>query len=311
MTSQGIDLSQASPLGLPDISASATFSPGAYDDVIKQLKAALVEIGNKIDEFVKALRSFATGLLAKIYTAAAAKINNIANRIVQLKDDVAAKINEVLLGITAPLAMFDDSLHWQQIRLLALQLSAATEPVVIDPELRHTGEAFSSAWKSRTAQLYYDAIPAQSSAAFRISALAGEASSTLVTCASAGLAFYTSLLHLLITGVKILISAIKVIAALFNPATAMTVALAEAEKIVAQMSNLLNNVIDTTSNFVQLVGLQATTVAGLKAVVTANNNLPPSSGYGNQLNVDLLVGKWPDPTAEVEWPVHDGKIQTR
>jgi len=311
MTSQGIVLSQASPFGLPDISASATFSPAAYQDVVDNLKAALVEIGNKINEFVSALRSLATGLLARIYAAAAARINEIANRIAQLKDDVVAKTNEVLLGITAPLAMFDDSLQWQQIRLLALQLSAATEPVVIDPELRYTGEAFSSAWKSISAQRYYDAIPAQSSAAFRISALAGEASSTLLTCASAGLAFYTSLLHLLITGTKILISAITVIAALFNPLTAMTIALAEAEKVVAQMSTLLNNVIDTTSNFVQLVGQQAITVAGLKAVVTANNNLPPSSGYGNQLNSDLLVGKWPDPTADVKWPVRDGQVQTR
>ena len=316
MTTQPMLLGQNSPLGLPSPSSAAQFSPANYRAVIDQLKQRLVDIGNDIESFVAALRSRAASWVGQVYAAGAARINEIAAQIVQIKNQVVAKINDLLVGVEAPFAMFDDAQQWQRIRLLALQVSAATEPGTIDPELRSTGAAFTSAWTGRAAQKYYDAIPAQSAAAFRVSSLAGEASSALLTSASAGLALYTSLLYLLITAVKIIAGAIAAIASLLNPLTAITVGLEQADKVAGLMSNLLTDVISVASNYTQLFELQAATVAGLEAVVKANNNFPPNVGYGpstgKQPDIDLMVGKWPDPTADAKWPVDDsGQIRVQ
>ncbi|MFJ9690604.1 hypothetical protein [Kitasatospora sp. NPDC101183] len=112
------------------------------------------------------------------------------------------KIKECLEGAAAPVYMMVHGFQWQTLRGLANGVTGQLQPAVLGA----TGE-----WKGAAADAYGKEIPRQAAAATSLGGTCDKTSTSLETCAAAGLAFYLALALVL---VKFIAATITAIAAL-------------------------------------------------------------------------------------------------
>ncbi len=158
------------------------FSEAQYTAVVDALRGGLEELSGRLDAVAVAARAAAAR--PSVPDPLAAAIIDAAERIVDAVAVVRDAIVEALRGAVAPVFLFTDGLEWLEVR------DAATR---VQGVLRAEQLPVADHWKGYAADRYATAIRAQSEAAGRVGAIADRASSALVTCAVAGLAFYTAL----------------------------------------------------------------------------------------------------------------------
>ncbi len=159
-----------------------TFSQAQYESVAAALRSGVAELSALID-----CVGAAAGAAARqpaVPAPLSAAIIDAGDGIAEAAAAVRDMVVEAMRGLAAPVFLLGDGLDWLDVR------SAATR---VQGVLRVDQLPVADHWKGYAADRYALAVRAQSDAAGRLGAIAERASSVLVTCAVAGLAFYTAL----------------------------------------------------------------------------------------------------------------------
>jgi hypothetical protein len=160
----------------------ADFSESQYAAVTDALRAGLDEVSRRLDGVAAAARASAARPIVPPPLAAAMVL--AGDRIVGAVGVVRDMIVDALRGVGAPVLVLLDGLDWLEVK------GAATR---VQGVLRADQLPVGDHWKGYAAQRYAVAVRGQAEAAGRIGATADRASSALITCSVAGLAFYTAL----------------------------------------------------------------------------------------------------------------------
>lgn len=179
---------------------SADFGEAQYAAVVDALHAGLADLTGRLDGVATAARAAA----ARPFVAPplAAAIVDAGDRIVAAIGAVLDMIVDAMRGVAAPLLLLSDGLEWLEVKALATRVQGV---------LRVDQLPVADHWKGYAADRYAVAVRGQSEAAGRVGAIADRAAAVLITCAAAGLAFYTALG---VVVVKLIAAAVAATAAL-------------------------------------------------------------------------------------------------
>lgn len=159
-----------------------TFSQAQYASVADALHGGVQELSALIDGVGAAARAAARqpAVPAPLSAAIIDAGDGIAAAVAAVRDMIV----EAMRGIAAPVFLLADGLDWLDVRGTATRVQGV---------LRVDQLPVADHWKGYAADRYTVAVRTQSDAAGRLGGIAERASSVLVTCAVAGLAFYTAL----------------------------------------------------------------------------------------------------------------------
>jgi hypothetical protein len=176
------------------------FSMAQFEAVIIEMRTGMADFSSNLDQMVPV----ATATVRHWYVPAHVQdaVIWLAEKTVEIGRKLLDLFIDLLKGATAPIHMFVDSWHWQDVRGAASAVSGALsgQNLLIDD----------SDWSGAGRDAYVAVADAQAQAAGRIAAIAGSTSSNLLGCAGAGLAFYATLVAVI---VKLVAAAITALAA--------------------------------------------------------------------------------------------------
>lgn len=127
------------------------------------------------------------------------KVRWFGRKLCEIGSWVLNKIKECMEGAAAPIYMIVHSVQWQSLRGVANGVTGQFQPAVLGT----TGE-----WKGAAADAYGTEVPRQAAAANLLSGVCKDVSTSLTTCAAAGLAFYLALALILIRFIAATVAAI-------------------------------------------------------------------------------------------------------
>jgi hypothetical protein len=156
------------------------FSVAQYEAVISEIEQGTKTFQAKLAEVVPAAESVSSQWY--VAEVIGEMLQWIAQKTVELGNEILNFILDVLRGATAPIFMFIDAYKWTDFKAAANGVAAdvTTQNLVIDD----------SDWSGKGHNAYLGAAAAQSTAAGRIGSIAKTTSDNLLLCAGAGLAFY-------------------------------------------------------------------------------------------------------------------------
>jgi hypothetical protein len=192
-----------------------SFSEAQYNATIIKLNQGLNDLSVKIGEVAPA----ANIILGDWWVPDFIKetIRWCAERIIEIALWTWNKINEVMVGLAAPVLFFSYAYEWQNVRGIASGVTGQLKPEFM-PAANH--------WSGSAATAYTKIIKPQGDAANKLATIADKTAQVLTVCACAGLAFYLAIVGILgkvIVGVVLTIGAMAT-GVLAVPATGYFVA---------------------------------------------------------------------------------------
>lgn len=196
------------------------------------------------------------------------KIRWCAEKMASITNAVIEKLQELIVGILAPVEMFMAAYEWQGIRGKASGVQGQIDPKNLQNQLK-------ASWKGKAADAYLNSMAAQHQAAGKIVTIGDKAAISLGASALAGLAFYVALgviIYQLFAALGACVAALM--SGVFSWAGALGV-IAEAGVTTAMITAAV-----TTA--VAVLGAQAATMVVLHGEASDNSVFPggkwPSSG---------------------------------
>jgi hypothetical protein len=176
----------------------ADFSKAQFEAVIVDIRTGMADFSSNLDQMIPV----ATAAVGHWYIPAHVQdaVVWLAEKTVEIGRKLLDLFIDLLKGATAPIHMFLDSWQWQDVRGAATGISGALsgQNLVID----------NSDWSGAGRDAYVAVADAQSQAAGRIASIAGSTSNNLLGCAVVGLAFYATLVAVIVKLVAAAITAL-------------------------------------------------------------------------------------------------------
>ncbi|MFF3518302.1 hypothetical protein [Streptomyces sp. NPDC002573] len=190
------------------------FSSAQYEAVTAKLSSGMQDLSGKLNQVGPKAESTANHWY--VPDAVADALIWVANKLIELGSWVLNKIEELLEGVGAPVAMFSYALDWQShVRGPASSVAGETAPEALVAPKHWSGDA---------ATKYTASVKGQPTAATQIETSADKIATGLNICAVAGLAFYVALAAILAKFITATIAAIVALGSVvFSWVSAVTI----------------------------------------------------------------------------------------
>jgi hypothetical protein len=221
------------------------FTDAQYRAVVDALRAGVAELSGRLDGVVVAARAAAAR--PSVPPPLAAAIVDAGDRIVDAVGVVLDMIVDAMKGVGAPVPLLFDALEWLEVSAAAARVRGV---------LRVDQLPVADHWKGYAADRYAVAVRGQSEAAGRVGAVADRAAAVLLTCAAAGLAFYTALGVVVVQLIVAVVAAIAALGSLVFSWAGVLFVLEEAGVNTAVVVGLV-------TGLSALMGIQLTQLGGL------------------------------------------------
>lgn len=242
------------------------FSVAQYESVADRLQSGVEKLSQKSSELTPTARKagdkwYITQKIADAIMWVAKKMEEIAKWLLK-------KIEEAMVAIFAPVTLFKRSLDWMNdVKPPASTVQGNTDFKALKAHLQ---------WEGPAATTYTNAVRGQSSAAGRISTIAGSVSSSCAICAGAGLLFYIALAAILVKVISATVAALGALVSGFGAPVAAGIFAEEAT-------------VDSAAVWAAVSALGVALGTQVKELLRIKSDA--------QDNSDFPGGKWPKGTA--------------
>lgn len=233
-----------------------SFDLAQYDATIERLRTGLHDLSRQLDRVPAVVANasdqwYVTAPMASTIRAAGDTILRLGNQILD-------RVIDLLRGATAPVRFFVLANDWAEVRGVATTVAGTLSPAALSVDYY---------WQGMAADAYVAAIKPQVDAANRIGVMADKTSSALAWSATAGLAFYLTLLVIII---KLVIAMVTALTALGT----VVFSWAGAALIIEEAGVDGAVIITAMAALMTLLGTQATQLTALHSEGADNTAFP-------------------------------------